>query len=87
MEVNQNQRGVASDRVSHAVNVLRLLNRFVACPDCHDQRRELEEFLDRREDAEAGGSSRGIRDAEWYIQVASQMALSHLIIEHGARVA
>jgi hypothetical protein len=87
MEVNQNQGGGLPDLVSHAVHVLRLLNRFVACQNCRAQRRELEVFLDRREDAEAGGSQRGLRDADWYIKTASQMALSHLIVDHGARVA
>ena len=84
MEVNQNQGGRLPDLVSH---VMHSLNRFVACPDCRIKRRELEEFLDRKEDAEAEGSQRGLRDADWYIKAASQMALSHLIIEHGARVA
>ena len=84
IEVNQNQ---ASELPVMVTYVLRSLNRFVACPDCRTQRRELEGFLDRREDAEAEGSQRGLRDADWYIKTASQMALSHLIIEHGARVA
>jgi hypothetical protein len=83
IDVNQNQASGLLVLVSH---VLRSLNRFVACQDCRDQRRELEEFLDRKEDAEAEGSQRGLRDADWYIKAASQMALSHLIIEHGARV-
>jgi hypothetical protein len=84
IEVNQNQ---ASELPVMVTYVLRLLNRFVACQNCRAQRRELEVFLDRREDAEAGGSQRGLRDADWYIKTASQMALSHLIVDHDARVA
>jgi hypothetical protein len=86
MDVNQNLGGLESNLMSHTLHVLRLLNRFVACPDCHDSRRELEVFLDKMEDAEASGLRREIRDAVWYIKTASQVALSHLVVVHGTPV-
>jgi hypothetical protein len=72
-----------SNTMPHTDHVIRSLKR--GCTDCTDHRVELGSFLDQREDAEARGSKRHMRDADWYIQVATTMAQAHLIVDHGAK--
>jgi hypothetical protein len=66
--------------MTNTTQVIQSLRRH--CADCNDHRLELACFLDQREDAEAQGSKRHLRDADWYIQVATTMAQAHLIVDH-----
>ena len=76
MEVNQ----IMINTTAHVIQSLRR-----DCVACNDHRVELDCFLDQREDAEAQGSKRQLRDADWYIQVATTMAQAHLIVDHACK--
>jgi len=88
MEVNQNSA------VRFCLRVIDLLNQFAAlskCSDCADQRRQLDSFFDQREDAHLycttrNCATRALADAEWYMEVATQMAQAHLIVDHNKLV-
>jgi hypothetical protein len=76
MEVNQ----IMTNTTARVIQSLRR-----ECVACNDHRVELYGFIDQREDAEAQGSKRRLRDADWYIQVATTMAQAHLIVDHSCK--
>lgn len=75
MDVNQKLKSDAT--YVRALKTAYQMNRV--CPECNSHRSQLNRFLD---DAEGAQTKRDEQNANWYMEVAAQMAQSHLVADH-----